>query len=363
MKIFVLGTSGTGKTPFARRVAEALGIPCAGASAWVRERFPLPRPAEGASLEEREAFVAQITKFAIAELRRDPAISIEHLRGRIGDDCVIEGMRNPYDLVSMFDPRTDRAVFLDYRGPAPAVSGFEAGLDVIRRYHAWLVDVGICDADRVTTCTFERFGTIGAPEPGTLEAAIVDYAKRVPRPAAGDAPSTPSIVHANIPPLVTYVHAEYLYGMDPARVGELRRCTVFSISSYQGNAPAFQILLSDGALFSYLPPNALVDPAKLGEPELELADLVYHDCKSTPICVHEFDILRGPVLCYFKRKDLWLAGTYLFTVDWYTTNELMHLIALANGQYALLPSHKIKFGDHPPGFEPYKKLRREWKVE
>ena len=40
------------------------------------------------------------------------------------------------------------------------------------------------------------------------------------------------------------------------------------------------------------------------EPELALADLVYHDCKSVEISAHVFDALRGPVLAFFKHRDL-----------------------------------------------------------
>ena len=49
------------------------------------------------------------------------------------------------------------------------------------------------------------------------------------------------------------------------------------------------------------------------------------------------------------QPDLWLAKHDLFTLDWYTSSEL-------------LPHHKLELGEHPPGFEPYK-LRREWRVE
>ncbi len=358
MRIFVLGRSHTGKTPFARRVAEALGIRHVGASAWVRERFPEPRPADDAPAVERARFVDAITRFATAELRRDPNISVASLRARVGADesCVIEGMRNPYDFTCTFDPRTDHAVFLDHTAGAPPTA-FERGLDVIRDYLAWLAGADLLDADRVHTYAFASYGAIGEPGPNTLEGAIVDYIARAPR-----APQTETTavarVHAQIPPIVTNVRAEYLYNMDPARVGELRRCTAFSVSSYVGSAPTFQILLPDGAVFSYLPPNALVETQT--DPVLELGDLVYHDCKSVDISVHVFDVLRGPVLAYFKNRDLWLAGTYLFTIDWYTGNEMLHCVSLVNGQYALLPSHKLKFGDHPPGFEPYKKIRREW---
>ena len=359
MRIFVLGKSHTGKSPFARRVAEALGLTCVGASAWVRERFPEPRPGDDASDDERARFVDAITRFAAAELRRDPNISVASLRSRVAPDehVVIEGMRNPYDFTCTFDPRTDHAVFLELANAQPATA-FERGLDVIRMYLAWLEEASLLDAGRVHEYRFTSYGERGVDAPDTLEHAILDAVARLPH-AHAEAQPTIARVHAQIPPFATHVRAEYLYNMDPARVGELRACTAFSISSYVGNAPTFQVLLPDGAVFSYVPPTGLVNPP-VTEPTLELADLVYHDCKSVEIAVQTFDALRGPVLAYFKRRDLWLAGSYLFTIDWYTGNEMLHCIALANGQHALLPSHKVKFGDHPPGFEPYKKIRREW---
>jgi hypothetical protein len=351
MKIYVMGASHTGKTPFARRVAEASGATHVAASAWVRERFPAGAP------------VDTMTSFALGELRRDPQVSVAALAPKLaaaGEVAVIEGVRNPYDFTATFDPREDRAVFLRYLGAdAAPPTAFEQGLDVIRAYLGWLVANGMLDAARVTEYAFAEFGAPGDPRPGTLEHAIVDYAARVP--PSGPAGKSPSRVHASIPAFRARVRAEHLYGMDPARVGQLRECSVFSIASYPGSAPTFQILLDDGAVFTYLPPSALL-VGELAAPELELADLVYNDCKSSLVCVHDFEALRGPVLCFFKRKSLWLGGTYLFSVDWYTTNEMLHAVAVANGQVALLPSHKIKFGEHGPGFEPYKKIRREWKV-
>jgi hypothetical protein len=222
-------------------------------------------------------------------------------------------------------------------------SAFERGLDVIAQYLAWLEEAGLLDEGRVHRYRFARHGAPGVDEPDTLEHAILDFIARAPRGAEATVPRT-SRVHVQVPPFSTHVRAEFLYNMDPARVGELRTCSVFTVSSYAGSAPTVQILLQ--------PP--------LAEPQLELADLVYHDAKSVDIVVHAFDALRGPVLAYFKRRDLWLAGSYLFTIDWYAGNEMLHVVALANGQYALLPSHKLKFGDHPPGFEPYKKIRNSW---
>jgi hypothetical protein len=348
VKIFVIGPSESGKTPLARRTAEALGIPCHGASAWVRERWPKGSP------------VDEMTRWAIEELRRDPGVSVKalHRHADLDAPCVIEGMRNPYDFVTCFDPRCDVVVVL--RRDVSAVTAFERGLIVIGAYLDWLRDAGLLGG-QVLDYRYASYGEIGVDAPDTLEHAIIDFIAKARELPLQREPKAQQ-VHAQLPPIETQVRAEYLYGMDPARVGEVRPCKVFAVSSYTGSTPTFQILLEDGAVFSYLPPNALVDPGKRKEPELELADLVYHDCKSTPITVQVFDALRGRMLAYFKRRDLWLGGEYVATIDWFTTNELMHVLALDNGQYALLPSHKVKFGDHAPGFEPYRKIRREWSV-
>src|SRR5262249_62350893 len=130
----VLGTSHTGKTPFARRIGEALGLARVGASAWVRARYPqLP---EGASPDERAAQVAAMTAFATDALRADPEISASSLRGAIapaGGRCVVEGVRNPFDFADTFDPRADVVVKLRYTAAAPPTA-FERGLGALAAY-------------------------------------------------------------------------------------------------------------------------------------------------------------------------------------------------------------------------------------
>jgi hypothetical protein len=371
LKIFVLGSSGSGKTPVARRLCQALGLEHAPASAWVRERFPLPRPADGASATERQAFVEAITRFAVAELRRDPWVSLDHLVEHHGlRASVVEGMRNPFDFVHAYDPRADAVVWLEHTASTLAPTDFETGLAVIDAYLRWLERCGLAGSGptlRYRFATFRREDA-GAVAGDTLDDAIDDAIARLAPLAAPPTPGAPAEpetarVHAPIPPLRCHVRAEHLYGMDPARVGELVPCTAFTISSYPGHVPTFQLLLGDGAVFSYVPPSALVEPAVLGPPELELEDLVYFACPDEQICVHRHHALEGDVLAYFKRRDLWLAGRYLFTVEWWTGNDLCHAIALANGQLALLPHHKLKFGSgHAPGFAPYRKIRKVWRL-
>lgn len=366
MRFFVVGTSHTGKSPFARRLAGKLGVRALSAGEWVRERAAVhgeARPGDAATPEARAAHVARLSSLAIDELRRDPGVSVASLRARLlapDEPVVVDGMRNPYDFVHTFDSRTDRVVFLTLTTNAPP-QGFERGVEVIRDYVAWLADLGMVTADQVSHYKFSEYGGVGDYRPETLEHAIINYLGTV-SPFVPTAAVPRSRVHADIPKFKTHVRAEFLHDLDASYVGQTQPCSVFSISSYVGQAPTFQIRLADGAVFSYLPAHALVDVERAMPPMLDLDDLVYHNCKHLELSVHVADSLVGPVLAYFKRRDLWLAGTYRFTVDWFTGNEMLHCLALENGQTALLPSHKVKFGDHPPGFAPYKKLRREWVV-
>jgi hypothetical protein len=371
MKVFILGPSGTGKTPMATHLATALGVPHVRASAWVRARFPRPASAlSGVAADAaRQAFVDAITAFATAELRRDPWACLDHLASTrdVEGPAVIEGVRNPFDFVHLYDPRVDRVIWLTHTATALAPTTFERGLDVIDAYLTWLADAGLRDPD--AGVLRYRFAALRRTDPGaitgeTLDDAIDDAIRRL-RPAAPASPArTPRRVHAELPPRAFHVRAEYLHGMDPGYVGELRPCTVFALSSYPGEAPSFQLRLGDGAVFSYVPPSALVDPACLAEPTLPLIELVYFNCPDERICVDRYAALAGPVLALIKQRDLWLAGEYWFTVDWWTGNHVLHAVTLANGQLAMLPSHKLKFGEgHAPGFAPYKKIRAVWKVE
>jgi hypothetical protein len=381
MSLFVLGRSRTGKTPFAAQVALALGCPHLMASEWVRKRFPPAR------FPDRQSLVDALTRFAVEELKRDPRACIDYIRTHhdLGRFNVIEGVRNPHDFVHLFDPRRDAVVFLEHTANELRPTAFEGGLGVIETYLDYLRDAGLLSRPDVFVYRYpELYEPAGQEirpaqespdEPGvllstSLDAAIQDFLTRwralqssaeTSVPAAD--PARPQRIHADIPPLKTHLRGEYLYDMDLSHAGEFVPCTAFAVSSYRGSTPTFKVLLTDGAVFSYVPPSALIDPEKAqGKETLQLTDLVYHNCPSGDICIHSFEQLRGPVHAYLKSRDAWMDGEYLWTLDWYTGNDLLHLVALENGQYAFLPHHKLKFKDGPRELPGYRKLHAEWKV-
>jgi hypothetical protein len=380
MSLFVLGRSRTGKTPFAAQVALALGCPHVMASEWVRKRFP------PATFPDRQALVDALTRFAVEELRRDPRACVDYLRAHhdLGRFNVIEGVRNPHDFVHLFDPRRDTAVFLEHTGNDLRPTLFEGGLGVIRSYLDYLRDAGLLGGPATFVYRYpelyEPAGQHTQPtrekpdEPGvllttSLDAAIGDFLTRwralhpAADPAPEAAPARPQRIHADVPPLKTHLRGEYLYDMDLSHAGEFVPCTAFAVSSYQGSVPTFKVLLADGAVFSYVPPTALIDPEKArGREALPLADLAYHNCPPGDVCVHRFEHLAGPVQAFLKGRQEWMGAEYLWTLDWYEGNDLLHLVALENGQYAFLPHHKLKFKDGPRELPPYRKLHAEWKV-
>jgi hypothetical protein len=315
---------------------------------------------------------------------------------------VIEGVRSPIDFVELFDPRQDCAVFLDYTGDEkPDVTEFEGGLSVIQKYLDWLITNGLLDARYVIRYTFPRMRVlpdeqlnpvadadkeVGQPYPAlSLDHAATDFiiveSDRLnmlsPQHRAGAVRQGQRFlkVQAEIAPLAMHVRAEYLHDMK-SHHGQLLPCVAFAISSYEGHAPTFKICLTEGddagTVFSYIPPSALIDktkrttPAADGSdpcsPELTLSELVYHNCPSGDICVRSFDHLQGHLNAFIKQRDFWLGGTYLLTIEWYGGNDLLHLIALDNGQHAFLPHHKVKFNDGPQHFSAFRKIRSQWKV-
>jgi hypothetical protein len=381
MNLFVLGSSAAGKTPFARQIALALGVQHVSASEWVKRLFPAGAHAD------RNAYVEAITRFSLAELARRPdaCVAFLHQQHDLTRPTVIDGIRNPHDFVHLFDPRRDRVVFLELAGNAVRKTDFEDGLEVIRSYLAYLAKTGLlADPGRVRHYRFldycDPVGSLpsdnemvseqdGVRQVLTLDAAIRDYLRELrgievsPGSETEEIPSRPQRVHAEIPPLKTHVRAEYLYDMDPAHIGEVVPCWAFAVSSYEGSVLTFEVLLDNGSMFSYMPPTALIDPARArGQEVLDLKDLASVNCPSGDICVHRYRALEGTVQGYFKQRDRWLAGDYLCTIDWYQNNQLVHLIALENGQYALLPSHKVLFGDGTRVLPGYRKMHSVWQV-
>jgi hypothetical protein len=133
MKIFVLGSSHSGKTPLAEAIARNLQLPVFGAGEWVRGKI-------GAAAVDMADYIARATERSVEILRRDFSFSLRSISDAMKDSpsCVIDGERNPYDFIRLFDPATDLTVSLTHNLGNSRNSAYESGLLVILSYLDWL---------------------------------------------------------------------------------------------------------------------------------------------------------------------------------------------------------------------------------
>lgn len=169
-------------------------------------------------------------------------------------------------------------------------------------------------------------------------------------------------VHANIDPIKAWVREDVLYNMDESKSEKVVSCTIVAFSSYSGHAPSFQIVVGDSSIFYYVPPHLLF--TKLDAhlvTNLSLKDLVYHNCPDTEFVISKLNYLANDIVhVYLKSIDSWVDAEYLWTVDWYRGNDVLHALKLENGSIAFMPNHKISLGKKE--LPDYKKLRQEWRV-
>jgi hypothetical protein len=166
-------------------------------------------------------------------------------------------------------------------------------------------------------------------------------------------------VHCELPkPIACFVRESVLFDGDLSK-NALLPCEIVTVSSYKGDAITFNILLENGAMFSYVPIHMLM--MREGG-SFDLPDLCYINCPSYQFSLHVFSVLLNkPVSAYFKRTKDWKSARYLWSIDWYTENELLHFLLLDSGQFAFLPSHKVKFSSDTT-LNPYREMTSRWVV-
>ena len=368
MKIFVIGSSQTGKSPLAKALAENMRCKYLSTSGWVRNRFTAN------DYPTTKEFITAMTEYSINELRENPDRCIEYLNEQhdLSQACVIDGVRNPHDFIKLFDPKYDSVIILQRKKNPIRPTQFESGIELISAYLQYLEKTGLIDQQleqriyRYNYALFRESERTTEPKEhlDTLEEIItVMIARFTNHISEQQTPIKKYFVHADIDPIDVEIQSEFLHDMDTIYIGKSEPAKIIGISSYPGSTPTFKIVLKNRCLFSYIPPHAVkIATDKISEQkQLPLEELVYHNCPSENIAVHSFhELQKMPVVAFFKTSQKWLNATYITTIDWYEGNDLLHMIKLENGQFAFLPNHKIKFGNNEHEFPKYKKLHHEW---
>jgi hypothetical protein len=138
---FIIGFSRVGKSTLSKKISQH---PIS-ASGWIKELLPQD---DSESLSE---YRSRITEASLAKRKQDRNICIRWLKNQSGD--LIEGLRDPFDFVNIFDFSADE-VHIIYGGD-PA-NHYDLGVLVIREYIDHLIRIGLLQEERVFRYDFEE---------------------------------------------------------------------------------------------------------------------------------------------------------------------------------------------------------------
>lgn len=98
---------------------------------------------------------------------------------------------------------------------------------------------------------------------------------------------------------------------------------------------------------------------KLAEIDPSFTLKMLSHCLCATLAMEVFNLGFGRASVYFKDKDVWIGGSYMFSVDFTTGNELLHLMRLDNGLFAFVPNHKVNWAGKC-ALTDYKKNHSVW---
>jgi hypothetical protein len=166
-----------------------------------------------------------------------------------------------------------------------------------------------------------------------------------------------AFLNANIPPIECFVRGNYLRDQQDSH-DKYFSVLVFGVSSLPGQAPLFNFIMEDGAIWWHAPISAFCK--KEGIVEQDLHELELWDSFSYHIAITKFSVLQNKKLKFLSRNGKEHLGTYLFTLDWAHSdfNEINfgfsenpgqhkcgHVIELDNGNFAIQPNNRIRLYD------------------
>lgn len=165
----------------------------------------------------------------------------------------------------------------------------------------------------------------------------------------------------SISPIKAFVETTYLYDME--NKDGFSACYIIGISAYKGQSITFTILIDGAYVFSDIPPQALHQTPQQYEIKLSNKSISHANCPDNKFDLICFEHLKAKKSkAFFRQENMWFnVVEYLYTIDFYEDNLLIHFVKLETGHFVLVPSHKINFSNQE--FLPdYKKLRQTWTI-
>lgn len=154
----------------------------------------------------------------------------------------------------------------------------------------------------------------------------------------------------DIKPISCYVQESLLTKKES---NTILKCKIIGIQAYKNSSPTFQILIEDSYLFSDIPIEWVTH-----KKEVKNSEFLHQNkkCPSYKIEVFYHSLFKNRRVAFYDLiRKKYFHGVYLLSFDFYTDNEMLHIIKGDDGYFYISPNHKINWSGNE--FLPdYKKI-------
>jgi hypothetical protein len=187
-----------------------------------------------------------------------------------------------------------------------------------------------------------------------------------------------SYIEGNFFPMKVFLRNEYLYQFEKGK-GEFTEGVLISVRCMAGQVALFQVLLNNGVLRDKLPSHAFLTIPEIPKDDLPFHYLQIWNCFSSNFTLLTLNYLYDTRVSVFMKDKKWHEGSYYATINWAENNQdcdltlaqdpmehkSHHIILLDNGQIALQPNNRIKWGEPSFVTKPFPEnpdflVNKEW---
>lgn len=149
MKIFVVGTPGSGRTTVAKAICQTAGYQYIDASSWLKATFR-----DKLEEEHIQQYQDEYHHYLSNRIKLNPYLNIDNILDTIqslpkSDHIVMDGIFSPKDFVHLFNVNEDVIVFLNRTdNPEEFKDSESIAVSVIRDYCYWMSSAGLLEKRR-----------------------------------------------------------------------------------------------------------------------------------------------------------------------------------------------------------------------
>lgn len=158
MKIFIIGISKTGKSTLSTYLSNKYNLEHIQSSLSIRNSFKYKE----SDFNNKQEFINAITEYSIELNKKVPNFISTYIKKNydLTKNVIIEGIRNPNNFFDLFDINKDKVIFLDYLNNEVKQTKFEDGIDVIKHYLNWNLELNIIPQNRIQYLIYNNYNEI-----------------------------------------------------------------------------------------------------------------------------------------------------------------------------------------------------------